>query len=181
MAGPADQDGHVVYVRSLTKCAAPGLRIGAICARGAALQRLRAARLVDDFFVPGVMQETALQFVTAPSWPRHLRSVRAALRRRRDGLAGSVREHLGPGSLPRLPSGGLHLWVRLPKGVSDEEVAGAAAQRDVLVAAGRHWFPAEPPGAYLRLTFAAARMEWIDTAVATLVSVVSENTPRQDA
>jgi len=73
---PEDPDGHVVYVRSLTKCAAPGLRVGAICARGAALQRLRAARLVDDFFVPGLLQETALQLVTAASWPRHLRMLR---------------------------------------------------------------------------------------------------------
>lgn len=178
---PADRDGHVVYVRSLTKCAAPGLRIGAICARGAALQRLRAARLIDDFFVPGVMQETALQLVTAPSWPRHLRAVRAALRQRRDALAASVRTHLGPESLPQLPLGGLHLWVGLPKGASDLEIARAAARQDVLVGTGQHWFPAEPPGAYLRLSFAAARPEWIDAAVATLASVVSESMPRQDA
>ncbi len=171
---PADRDGHVVYVRSLTKCAAPGLRIGAICARGAALQRLRAARLIDDFFVPGVMQETALQLVTAPAWPRHLRAVRAALRQRRDALAQAVRAHLGAGSLPHVPSGGLHLWVGLREGVSDLEVARAAARQDVLVGAGRHWFPAEPPGAYLRLSFATARPEWTDAATAVLASVVGE-------
>lgn len=172
---PDDRDGHVVYVRSLTKCAAPGLRIGAICARGAALRRLRATRLIDDFFVPGLMQETALQLVTAPSWQRQLQAMHAALRRRRDALAASVREHLGPGSLPRMPSGGLHLWVGLPKGVCDQEVARALARHDVLVGAGRHWFPAEPSGAYLRLSFAAARAEWIDEAVATIASEVEAN------
>ena len=66
LLAPEDRNGHVIYVRSLTKCAAPGLRVGAICARGAALERLRAARLVDDFFVPGLLQETALQLVSAP-------------------------------------------------------------------------------------------------------------------
>ncbi|WP_419759882.1 hypothetical protein [Acidisoma sp.] len=29
----SDPHGHVVYVRSLSKCAAPGMRIGATCAR----------------------------------------------------------------------------------------------------------------------------------------------------
>ena len=169
---PEDRDGHVVYVRSLTKCAAPGLRVGAICARGAALERLRAARLVDDFFVPGILQETALQLVTAPSWPRHLRSLRAALRVRRDALAAALRLHLGPDSLPNLPAGGLHLWVALPDGVADLEVERRAAACGILVSAGRHWHPAEPAAPFLRLSFAAAQPDWIEACIAELAGVV---------
>src|SRR5262249_62037056 len=56
----ADRDGHVVYVRSLTKIAAPGLRVAAIVARGPAFARLRATRLVDDLHGSGVLHETAL-------------------------------------------------------------------------------------------------------------------------
>jgi DNA-binding transcriptional MocR family regulator len=169
----SDPAGHVVYVRSLTKCAAPGLRIGAICARGAALERLRAARLVDDFFVPGMLQETALQLVTAASWPRHLRALRAALRERRDATAAALRGAFGSACLPHLPAGGLHVWLRLPDGVADLAVEQRAASRSVLVSAGRHWFPAEPPAPFLRLSFAAARPEWIAECVGQLAAVVS--------
>jgi DNA-binding transcriptional MocR family regulator len=35
-------------------------------------------------------------------------------------------------------------------------VTAAAAARGVVVSPGRHWFPAEPPAAHLRLTFAGA-------------------------
>jgi DNA-binding transcriptional MocR family regulator len=168
----SDRDGHVVYVRSLTKCAAPGLRIGAICARGAALERLRATRLVDDFFVPGMLQEIALQLLTASSWPRHLRALKAALRQRRDATAGALRKHLGAQCLAQLPSGGLHLWVRLPDGVSDLDLEQRAASQGVLVSAGRHWFPAEPPAPFLRLSFAAAKPEWIESCVVQLADLV---------
>ena len=82
-----DADGHVVYVRSLTKSAAPGLRVAGIGARGAAGARLRAARIVDDFFVSGPLQEAALEVVSAPGWRRHRRRLRAELRARRDALA----------------------------------------------------------------------------------------------
>jgi DNA-binding transcriptional MocR family regulator len=169
----ADPHGHVVYVRSLSKCVAPGMRIGAICARGAALERLRMARLVDDFSVPGLMQETALQLVTAPSWPKHLRALRADLRQRRDHLATAVRAQLGPDALPDIPAGGLHLWVALPPGTADDQVAAEAAARGVLVSAGRHWFPAEAPGPHLRLSFAGARPEWVADAVACLVDILA--------
>jgi len=169
-----DRGGHVIYVRSLTKCAAPSLRIGAICARGAALVRLRAARLLDDFFVPGIMQETALQLVTASTWPRHMRNLRTSLRHRRDALALAVRTHLGPESLPHIPKGGLHLWVSLPQGTSDQDVAAAAAREGVLVSAGHHWFPAEPPSPWLRLSFAPADPEWVDEAIARLASALRQ-------
>lgn len=170
----ADRDGHVVQVRSLTKCAAPGLRVGAICARGAALERLRQARMADDFFVPGVLQETALELVSAPGWARHLRALRSGLRQRRDGLAAAVRRHLGPEALPRLPAGGLHLWVALPPGVSDLAVEQRAALRDILVTAGRHWHPAEAAGAFLRLSFATADPAWVEPCMAALAEVVRE-------
>ncbi|MDA8050277.1 MAG: PLP-dependent aminotransferase family protein [Rhodospirillales bacterium] len=167
-----DPAGHVILVRSLTKCAAPGLRIGAIAARGAALERLRAARLIDDFFVPGILQETAVQLVTAPAWERHLRRLRTALRARRDALAGELRRAFGPPCLAHLPAGGLHLWVRLPEGVSDIEACERARRADILVSAGRHWFPAEPPGSYLRLSFAALAPEAAGEAVARLVGAI---------
>ena len=178
LLAPDDRDGHVIYVRSLTKCAAPGLRVGAICARGAALERLRAARLVDDFFVPGILQETALQLVSAPSWPRHLRSLCAALRNQRNLLASALRRHLGPDCLPSLPVGGLHLWCALPSGVSDIEVEQRAAAPGILVSAGRHWFPAEPPGSFLRLSFAAVQPEWIEGCIAELARFVQPTNPR---
>jgi DNA-binding transcriptional MocR family regulator len=169
----SDPHGHVVYVRSLSKCVAPGMRIGAICARGAALQRLRMARVVDDFSVPGLMQETALQLVTTPGWPKHLKALRASLRDKRDHLARAVRHHLGQEALRHMPAGGLHLWVALPPGTSDSRVAAEAAARDVLVSAGRHWFPAEAPGPHLRLSFAGARPEWVDEAVRVIAEAVA--------
>ncbi|HTU54697.1 MAG TPA: PLP-dependent aminotransferase family protein [Acetobacteraceae bacterium] len=177
MAAPAplaasDEGGHVVYVRSLTKCAAPGLRIGAIAARGAALERLRAARLIDDFFVPGLLQETAVQLLATPAWKRHLRGLHAALRARRDALAAAVRAHLGADSLPLLPSGGLHLWVRLPEEVSDVELCERARRADILLSPGRHWFPAEAPASHIRLSFAAIAPEAAQGAIARLASLI---------
>lgn len=167
-----DTAGHVILVRSLTKCAAPGLRIGAVAARGAALERLRATRLVDDFFVPGILQETALQLLTEPAWPRHLRALRTALRERRNALADALRKELGSSSLVRPPAGGLHLWVRLPDGVSDLDVAERAARAGILVSPGRHWFPAEPPAPHIRLSFAALPPEQAKPTIGRLAALL---------
>jgi DNA-binding transcriptional MocR family regulator len=163
-----DDHGHVVYVRSLSKPAAPGLRIGALAARGPAAARLRAARVVEDFFVAGPLQEAALEIVTSPAWRRHLGNLQDTLGLRRDALVASAQRHLPGAAIPVIPRGGLHLWLQLPHGTDDEELAQSALRAGVLVSAGRHWFPTEAPGPFLRLTYAAARPAELELAARKL-------------
>ncbi|WP_306371335.1 PLP-dependent aminotransferase family protein [Nocardiopsis sp. CC223A] len=150
-----DRDGTVVYVTSLTKPAAPSLRIGALAARGPVMERMRAVRLVDDFFVTRPLQEAALEVLGSPSWDRHVRALGTALRERCAVLAAAVTREV-PGVVFSVPAGGLHLWVRLPTGVDDAVLTGAARRNGVVVSAGGRYFAAEPPAAHLRIGFAAA-------------------------
>lgn len=165
-----DADGHVVHLRSLTKSAAPGMRIAAVVARGPAAARLRAARIVEDFFVPGPLQEAAVELVGAPGWRRHLRRVRAALRERRDALAAAVDERLGSGRIALRPPGGMHLWVALDPHEDDVDLAARAAQAGVVVSPGRPWFPAEPSGPFLRLTYAGEPPDRLAAGVRALAA-----------
>lgn len=146
----ADRDGTVVYLTSLTKPAAPSLRIGALIARGPVLERLRAIRQVDDFFVARPLQEAALELLSSPSWDRHLRGLAVALRERCGALANALPADW---EVSQVPAGGLHLWVRLPPGVDDVAAAAEARQAGVIVSAGHRFFATEKPAAWLRLNF----------------------------
>jgi DNA-binding transcriptional MocR family regulator len=152
-----DTDGRVVHIASLTKATSPNLRVGALIARGPVAERLRALRLVDDFFVPRLLQEAALELVSAPAWRAHLTRLAAALAERRAALLAALAEQLPDATVSRSPAGGLHLWVRLPDQVDDLTLAAQARAAGVLVSPGRPYFSAEPPAAYLRLSFAAVR------------------------
>ena len=168
----ADHEGRVVHISSLTKATAPSLRVAAVAARGPVAERIRATQLVDSFFVARPLQETALELVGAPSWPRHLRTVGEALRRRRDALVSALAAHgLRPAVLPR---GGLHVWTGLPGGADDVAVAEAALRAGVLVGPGRRYFPAEPAGPRLRLTYGSAAGETaLADGIARLARVLS--------
>jgi DNA-binding transcriptional MocR family regulator len=170
-----DRDGHVVYVRSLTKAAAPGLRVGAIAARGAAGARIRAARVVDDFIVSGPLQEAALDLVSSAAWRRHRRTTASALSERRDVLVRAVRHHVPGASIGIVPRGGFSLWVRLPEGLDDVAIAAATERAGVMVSPGRPWFPAEAPGPFLRLTFAAAAVDDLEHGARIVGQVVARH------
>ncbi|MFF2427839.1 aminotransferase-like domain-containing protein [Streptomyces mirabilis] len=150
-----DPDGVVVHVSSLTKATSPSFRVSALAARGPVLERLRAIQVVDTFFVPRPLQEAALELVGSPAWPRHLRAVSAELRNRRDTMTAALRLALPELALPHIPSGGYHLWLRLPDGTDESALVFAALREGVAVAPGRPYFSAEPPAGHLRLSFAA--------------------------
>ena len=150
-----DHDGVVVHVCSLTKATSPSFRIGCLAARGPVLERLRAIQVVDHFFVPRPLQEAALELVGSPAWPRHLRTVAAELKVRRDTMTTALRTTLPELTVSHVPLGGYLLWTRLPDGTDEAALAAGALRAGVAVAPGRPYFSAEPPAPHIRLSFAA--------------------------
>ncbi|XVQ13336.1 PLP-dependent aminotransferase family protein [Spirillospora sp. CA-255316] len=153
-----DREGRVVHIASPTKGTAASLRVAAVIARGPVAERIRATQLVEGFFPARPLQETLLELVSSPGWARHLRAVRTALRARRDATRAALARELPELEVNR-PAGGPHLWARLPGGTDDAALADAALRAGVLVSAGRPFFPAEPPGPYLRIGYGAAATE----------------------
>ncbi|GAA2051977.1 PLP-dependent aminotransferase family protein [Williamsia deligens] len=154
-----DPDGHVVYIRSLTKSASLALRVGAVIARGPVRDRIAGALASSDLYVSPVLQHAALDVVTRPSWQTHLARLRRELRVRRDALAAAVSAHAPSLTVASVPDGGLNLWARLPQDLDAQGVAARCLAEGVAVSPGDEWFPASVPGPHLRLNYG-----WADPA-----------------
>lgn len=169
-----DPDGHVVHLLSLTKVAAPSLRIGALAARGPAASRLRALRLLDDFYVPQPLQEAAVELLGSPAWGRHRAALRRELTARRDALLTALARYAPQVSVADPPHGGVHLWCRLPDGCDEAELTRRAELRGVLVGAGAEYHATEPPAPHLRLTYCAEPVDRLARGVQLLGETLVE-------
>src|SRR5262249_908450 len=143
-----------------------------LAARGPVLARLRRGRVSDDLFVAPILQQVALEVLTAPGWHRHLAGVRRVLRDRRDALVLALGQLAGR-RLDLVPAGRPHLWLRLPDHCSDADVAQAAAARGLTVPPGRSSFPGEPPGSYLRLSYASEDPPALRRGTEILASIIT--------
>jgi DNA-binding transcriptional MocR family regulator len=162
-----DLHGHVVSIRSLSKAAAPGLRIAAVTARGPALSRLISAHLAADFFVAPLLQATAAELLVAPGWQRHLHTLRAALAERRNTLVASLAEH-APSLVCSAPRGGVALWAQLPPGADEAAVAAECAARGVRVSRGATYELTASGVGHLRLAFGKDDPTTLSTAAARI-------------
>ncbi|WP_312179772.1 PLP-dependent aminotransferase family protein, partial [Arthrobacter sp.] len=172
-----DPNGHIVYIRSLTKSVSPAVRIAALVARGPAMARLQADRTVDDLYVSGLLQAAAAEVLSASGWDSHRSRLRTELRLRRDELAHQVSTHLGPDALTLLPKGGLNLWIQLPDGTDTAVLAAGCRSKGVLVAPGSDWFPTDPAGSFLRLNYAGAHPHQFGPALRVIASVLDAGVP----
>lgn len=175
----ADVDGHVIYIRSLTKTLSLTLRVAAVMARGPARRRIEGALALSDLYVAPVLQSAAADLISRSAWRTRCNRLSALLGERRDALLGELRGESAlqePGFEVRTPPGGLHLWVRLPDTAADgsptdaEAVAARALTRGLAVSAGAEWFPAEPTGPYVRLSYASTPSARYREAVQTLAT-----------
>ena len=133
------------------------------------MARLRNARTVDDFFVSGVLQETALGVVTAPGWARHLVAARRTMAARMR-VAIDALDRYESLELVTRPTDGFLLWTRV-RGIDDATFVERARDRGVALTAGSAWFCAEPDAAYVRWSVASATIEQITEAFRRLEGI----------
>ena len=167
-----DDSGHVVYLRSLTKSVSPAIRVGAVVARGPAFERLLTDHSAEAMYVSEVLQAAALDVVRQPAWTTHRRNLRRTLRERRDLLLDSLSRYAPAATVDRSPVGGLHLWVRLPDGVAADRLVRDCLADGVQLAAGDEWFPAEPTGTFVRISFAGPDPDRFDEGAQVLQRAV---------
>jgi GntR family transcriptional regulator, regulator for abcA and norABC len=113
-----DRDGQVLYVSSLSKIIASGLRIGWIVGPQTVIQRLADLKQQLDFGHPTLPQVIAAKILRSTYFEDHIRRLREGLKIKRDLTVRSLEDELKGKFSFFVPEGGIHLWCKL----NDEEI-----------------------------------------------------------
>jgi DNA-binding transcriptional MocR family regulator len=163
-----DTSGLVVHLHSFSKSLFPGVRVGAVAARGRLVEALLALKRATDLSDAMPLQAALAEFVASGAYDRHLVRLRRVLRARRDALCEALAEHLPEGALWARPEGGTQLWVDLPGGIDTTDLLADAIGAGVLFAPGSQFFCDGRSSSGLRLAFAMADEASIRRGVAAL-------------
>ncbi|HET6531500.1 MAG TPA: PLP-dependent aminotransferase family protein [Actinoplanes sp.] len=163
----ASAPDHVAYTGSTSKSLAPGMRLGWLIAPRRLRPALLAAKHASDLGNSALPQLVLAHLLATGEYERHLRTVRARQRRRRDALLAGLREHLPPARVEGVAAG-LHLLITLPGADDDDTVLAERIARTGVRVQPLSWHRHRPgvPGLILgyaahppdRLAEAAARI-----------------------
>lgn len=169
-----DRHDRVIYIGSLSKSLAPGLRIGYIVAAPELIHELRALRRLMLRHPSTFIQRTLALFISLGHNDAQIRRLAMAQKERHKVLIDALAKY-APECVPTPVSGGGSVWVRLPEHISAAELALKAAQKGVLIEPGDVFFVNEkPPANYVRLGYQSITANKIEEGIATLAQVMTQ-------
>ncbi len=168
-----DETGDSVILRSFSKIAFPGLRVGWMIGPRPLIARLTEARQLADLHGDQLSQALLLEFAQSGRLARHLAHMLDTGRERLAALLTALEKHMPDGVSYSRPEGGMNLWVKLPGGIDAFDLLQQAHREGVTYTPGRHFAVSRPHHNELRLSFAGLNPEAISIGVARLARAIA--------
>lgn len=165
-------EGRVIYLGTLSKIFAAGMRIGWVAAPHPILDKLLLAKQSADLCSSTFTQMIAHRYFSSEDWRGQVEQLKELYRGRRDAMLEALEEHLEGIATWTRPQGGLFVWVTLPGFIKSSEMLAAAIDAKVAFVPGTGFFPYRGGENSMRLNFSYANEDTIREGIKRLSKVI---------
>lgn len=159
---------RVIYIGTLSKIFAPGVRTGWIAAPAPIRDKLVLLREAADLCPPNLTQMMMEAWLGTQPWQAQVRRF-TALYEERAGVMLSALEKYMPAEVTwTVPTGAFYIWLTVPDGIDTSALLPKAVQRRVAYVPGRGFFGDGTGENYLRLSFSFPETHRISEGVSRL-------------
>ncbi|MCI9130278.1 MAG: PLP-dependent aminotransferase family protein [Eggerthellaceae bacterium] len=166
-------DDQVIYLGTISKIFAPGLRVGWIVAPDHVLSKVNLAKQGADLCGSSLDQAIVQHYFEDLPWQRTLQRFICTYTERRDAMLAALEEFFPPEAKWTHPEGGLFVWVTLPDYVDTGSMLAEALEAGVTYVPGDSFYPEGSAGKNcMRINFSYESPESITEAIRRLAEVI---------
>lgn len=167
--------GNVVYLGTISKIFAPGLRTGWIAAPKSVLAKINLVKQGTDLCGSSFDQVVVEHYFTDTPWEKTLQTFVQTYATRRDAMLAALEEFFPPEATWTHPEGGFFVWATLPDYVDTSSMLAVALDAGVTYTPGDGFYPDGLRGKNsMRLAFCYESPDNIREAIRRLALVIEE-------
>jgi 2-aminoadipate transaminase len=164
---------NVVYISTLSKVFAPGLRIGFNVAPAPVRKWLVLIKQGVDLHTSTFNQALAAEYISGGYLDRHLPEILKLYKPRQEAMLRALEKYFPEGFRWSTPEGGMFIWAEGPRGLDMETVYWRAVKKNTAFVPGKFFFTQNGEGIEtMRLNYTMSDEKTIDRAVRTLSQVI---------
>ncbi len=167
-----DESPNQIYICSLSKILAPGVRLGYLLAREPMYSKIVNKRFDagSNYFAAAVVAE----FYKDGIWD-HCDVTNPVLMNKRDLVSAGLKEHLSDICVWSNPVGGLFMWVRLPEDIDMQKLTTTANDAGFFFAPGAAFHVDYANKPYIRLAFGHVPDDLIREGIPVLARAIQQS------
>jgi 2-aminoadipate transaminase len=173
-----DETGDTILLRSFSKIAFPGLRVGWVIGPRPLIEKLTEAKQWSDLHTDQLSQAILFRFAQSGRLERHRQRMLTAGRERLHAVLHACEKHLPREVEFTRPRGGMSLWIRLPAALDAGELLPRAEREGVTYLPGKYFGVSRPQPNSLRISFAGMAPDQIRSGIAVLGRILQNELER---
>ena len=165
---------NVVYISTLSKVFAPGLRIGFCHAPAQISKWLVIVKQGIDLHTSTFNQALAAEYIAGGFIDNHLPKIINLYRPKQEAMLAALDTYFPDGFKWSRPEGGMFLWVEGPEGFDMEELYWKAVKRNVAFVPGKYFYTSQDDGIEtMRLNYTMTDEKTINASIKILSEVIA--------
>ena len=166
-----DDSPNQIYIGSLSKILAPGVRLGYLLAREPMLSKIVSKRYDagSNYFASAVVAEFYRNGIE-----EHCDATNPVLKHKRDLLMAALEDTLDDICIWSVPVGGLFLWLRMPEDVDIKKLTQIANDKNFYFANGKGFHVDYKDVPYIRLAFGHVQDHLIQEGIPILADAIKQ-------
>ena len=170
-----DKEGRVVYLSTLSKILAPGLRIGWVLGNRALIDVFERAKQSSDLHTSTLSQFIAVESIRRGVIDKTVEKAKEVYKKKRDAMLQALEKYMVKGAWWSRPIGGLFLMLRLPSTEIDtKKLLPEAIEAGVAFVPGASFFADGSGWNTMRLNFSYPKLEEIEKGIMILSEIVKK-------
>jgi len=159
---------RVIYVGTVSKTFAPGVRTGWIAAPHPIRDKLVLLREAADLCPATFTQMIVERWLASQPWREQVKRFRGVYQEKAEAMLGALDAHMPDGVTWTRPLGAFYVWMTVPAGIDTSDLLAKAINHRVAYVPGRGFYADGSGGDQLRLCFSQPSPERIAEGIERL-------------